>query len=97
MSQYQPRLSSITNVVQGRSANHITVFTSNQIIFVYQISEYFSTIISFCLLGNIAIQSLNKIFRSSYCERDTGHVKCVIHFIFFSLSLHFPNFQYLIC
>jgi len=28
-SQYQQRLSSITNVAQGRSANEITVFTSN--------------------------------------------------------------------
>jgi len=28
-SQYQPRLSSITNVAPGRSANQIAAFTSN--------------------------------------------------------------------
>jgi len=29
-SQYQPRLSSITNVAPGGSANQIAVFTSNK-------------------------------------------------------------------
>jgi hypothetical protein len=31
-SQYQPRLSSITNVAPGRSANQIAVFTSNKLL-----------------------------------------------------------------
>jgi hypothetical protein len=32
MSQYQPKLSCITTVASGRSANQIAVFTSNYII-----------------------------------------------------------------
>jgi len=32
LSQYQPRLSRITNVAPGGSANQIAVFTSNEII-----------------------------------------------------------------
>jgi len=40
MSQYQPMLSSITNVAPGGSANQIAVFTSNEIIICIQMLWY---------------------------------------------------------
>ena len=40
MSQYQPMLSSITNVAPGGSANQIAVFTWNEIILCIQMFRF---------------------------------------------------------
>jgi hypothetical protein len=69
MSQYQSRLSSITNVAPGSSANHIAVFTSNKLFYYKQLPIYllfllWGTNILYCIyIINIVIHNLFEIHK----------------------------------